>query len=58
MKIFGKVEKNDVVDIVCDICGVSTKIEFGDFEYAQFSATWGYGSSKAKKESNPSLFKR
>lgn len=46
MKILGKVEKNDVADIVCDICGVSTKTEFGDFEYARFSATWGYGSSK------------
>ncbi len=46
MEILDKVEITDVVDIVCDICGVSTKTEFGDFEYARFSANWGYASSK------------
>jgi hypothetical protein len=46
MKIVGKIEKEDVVDIICDICGKSTKTEFSDYEYAELSATWGYSSSK------------
>lgn len=46
MKITGKIEKEDVIDIVCDVCGESTKTEYGGYEYAQLSATWGYSSSK------------
>ncbi len=46
MKVMGKIEKEDVVDIICDICGKSTKTELDDYEYAELSATWGYSSSK------------
>jgi hypothetical protein len=46
MKILGKIEKEDVVDIICDICGKSVKTEFDDYEYALLSARWGYSSSK------------
>ncbi|WP_291321643.1 hypothetical protein [Desulfonatronospira sp.] len=46
MKIAGKIEKTAIVDIVCDICGVSTKTEFGDFEFAELSACWGYSTAK------------
>jgi len=46
MKIIGITEKEDLIDIVCDICGKSTKTEFNDYEYAELSARWGYSSSK------------
>ena len=46
MKLIGMTEKEDLIDIVCDICGMSTKTEFGDYEYAELSARWGYSSSK------------
>jgi len=42
MKIIGKIEKEDVIDIICDICGRSTKTELADYEYAELSARWGY----------------
>ena len=46
MKIIGITKKEDLLDIVCDICGKSTKTEFGNYEYAELSARWGYSSSK------------
>jgi len=46
MKISGKIEKEDIIDIICDICNRSTRTEFGDYEYAELSARWGYSSSK------------
>ena len=46
MKILGRVEREELIDILCDICGVSTKTECGDYEYAELSARWGYSSSK------------
>ena len=46
MKIIGITEKEDLIDIICDICGKSTKTEFDDYEYAELSARWGYSSSK------------
>ena len=38
MKLIGMTEKEDLIDSVCDICGMSTKTEFGDYEYAELSA--------------------
>ena len=46
MKVIGITEKEDLIDIICDICGKSTKTEFGDYEYAELSARWGYSSSR------------
>ena len=46
MKVLVRVEKEDLIDVVCDICGISTKTELGDYEYAELSARWGYPSSK------------
>ena len=46
MKIIGKIEMEDIVDIKCDICNLSTRDEFGGFEYAELSARWSYPSSK------------
>lgn len=34
-----------VVDITCDICGRSTKTDYG-FEFARITAHWGYMSNK------------
>ncbi len=50
MKIIGKRKRDDVVDILCDICGMSARTEYGDFEYAQLAATWGYASTKDGEE--------
>ncbi len=46
MKILGRIESEDLIDIVCDVCGRSTKTELGDYEYAELSAHWGYSLSK------------
>lgn len=33
-----------VVDILCDTCGCSTKIDLGSNEFGTLSASFGYGS--------------
>ncbi|MGU5640202.1 hypothetical protein [Aeromonas caviae] len=35
-----------VVDVLCDICGDSTTRYEDIHEYATLAATWGYGSTK------------
>lgn len=39
-------EVEEVSDILCDICGTSTKVaEYADYEYAYLAADFGYGTS-------------
>ncbi|MBC8978784.1 hypothetical protein IAI52_00855 [Pseudomonas lurida] len=45
MKIIGKAEIEAVVDVVCDACTSSTRINTGVNEYGVLRARWGYGSS-------------
>jgi hypothetical protein len=39
------VEREVVVDVLCDRCRKSTKTE-GGLQYAKLEALWGYGSGK------------
>lgn len=39
--------KTDVlIDIICDHCGGSCMVEFGNYEFMKLDASWGYGSKK------------
>ena len=38
------VPTEQIVDILCDACGCSTKTNFGTNEYGSLSADFGYGS--------------
>jgi hypothetical protein len=35
-----------VIDVICDVCGVSCRTPLDDYEYATLNATWGYHSRK------------
>ncbi|WP_406833972.1 hypothetical protein [Pseudomonas asiatica] len=39
MKITGRVEKEAVVDVSCDVCGSSTRF----LQYGMLQAHWGFG---------------
>lgn len=45
-----QIEEDILIDILCDSCGKSCKVESsfsgGLYEFAQFIAGWGYGSRK------------
>ena len=38
-----QVEQEEVVDVMCDVCGESTMKEFAH-EFAKLEVTWGFGS--------------
>lgn len=44
MKITGPVEVESVIDVKCDVCGTSTRIEEGGYQFATLQAHWGYGT--------------
>ena len=44
MLVKGIVPTEQVVDILCDACGRSTKTDVGTNEYGTLSADFGYGS--------------
>jgi hypothetical protein len=44
MKLTGKVEIEAVMDVVCDVCLLSTQVTNGGFQFATLQAHWGYGT--------------
>ncbi len=41
------IKSQEVIDIICDLCGESCLDELGiNFEYATLKSNWGYGSNK------------
>lgn len=44
MKITGRVETEAVIDVRCDVCGCSARLESGNLEYGMLYAHWGYGA--------------
>lgn len=44
MKITGKVEIESVMEVVCDICQLSTRVTSGRFQFPPLKAHWGYGT--------------
>jgi hypothetical protein len=44
MKITGPVEVESVIDVKCDVCGTSTRIEESGYQFGTLQAHWGYGT--------------
>ncbi|WP_100634205.1 hypothetical protein [Pseudomonas qingdaonensis] len=44
MKITGRVETEAVVNVSCDVCGSSTRLETGSLQYGVLHAHWGFGA--------------
>ncbi|MGZ0895843.1 hypothetical protein [Pseudomonas putida] len=44
MKITGRVEIEAITDVTCDVCGSSTRMAAGSYQYGTLQAHWGYGS--------------
>lgn len=44
MKVIGLVEIESVVDVTCDVCGASTQMDEGGYQYGTLQAHWGYGT--------------
>lgn len=44
MKITRLVEIECITDIMCDVCGNSTRLAAGSYQYGTLQARWGYGS--------------
>lgn len=44
MKITRKVEIESVIDVVCDVCQLSTRVTSGGLQFATLQAHWGYGT--------------
>lgn len=44
MNITGKVEIESVIDVVCDVCQLSTRAASGQLQFATLQAHWGYGT--------------
>lgn len=45
MKITQAVEPDVVIDVVCDVCGVSTRNGEGELQFGTMHASWGKGSA-------------
>ena len=43
MKIIGVVEVEIIVDLRCDVCGISTLIEASEYLFGTLQAHWRYG---------------
>jgi len=44
VKITGRVEIEAITDVTCDVCGSSTRMAAGSYQYGTLQAHWGYGS--------------
>ena len=45
MKITGRVEVETVIDVVCDVCRCSTRLDTGGNQFGALQAHWGYGTA-------------
>ncbi|MEH8127900.1 hypothetical protein [Aeromonas veronii] len=50
MKVEAIVPTTQVVDILCDVCGVSTTKSLGTQEFGTLEACWGYGAYSGEVE--------
>ena len=44
MKITDLVEVEAFTDVTCDVCGCSTRMTVGSYQYGTLQARWGYES--------------
>jgi hypothetical protein len=45
MKIKGLVQTESVSDVLCDVCGDSTRVEGYGLQFGALRASWGFGSA-------------
>lgn len=45
MKTMGMTEVETVIDIRCDVCSASTKVDVGGLQFGTLQAHWGYGTT-------------
>ena len=45
MKITATEQTESVSDVLCDVCGESTRVEGSGLQFGTFRASWGYGSA-------------
>ena len=45
MKITTKEQAESVSDVLCDVCGDSTRVEGYGLQFGTLRASWGYGSA-------------
>ena len=50
MKVTQAGESDVVVDVVCDVCGMSTRDGEGEPQYGTMHAAWGKGSAHCGQE--------
>lgn len=50
MKVTSETAQGTVTDVVCDMCGVSTRIEGGELQFGTMHAKWGEGSAHSGEE--------
>ncbi|MBD8237843.1 MULTISPECIES: hypothetical protein [Pseudomonas] len=45
MKTIGRVEVETFIDVRCDVCDASTRVDTGGLQFGSLQAKWGFGSS-------------
>lgn len=45
MKVFSETDPGTVTDVICDMCGESTRVAAGELQFGMMHASWGEGSS-------------
>ncbi|WLH84330.1 hypothetical protein [Pseudomonas sp. FP2338] len=45
MKIIGRVEVETVIDVRCDVCNASTRVDTGGLQFGSLQAKWGFGAN-------------
>ncbi|MGO3986489.1 hypothetical protein ABI582_19170 [Pseudomonas sp. SAS7] len=50
MKVTSETDPGLVTDIICDMCGDSTRVAAGELQFGTMHASWGEGSSHCGEE--------
>jgi len=45
MKVVSETDPSTVTDVICDMCGDSTRAEAGELQFGTMHASWGEGAS-------------
>lgn len=50
MKVISETDPGTVKDVICDMCGESTRVAAGELQFGTMHAFWGQGSSHRGEE--------
>lgn len=50
MKVVSETDPDTVTDVICDMCGESTRVAVGELQFGTMHAAWGEGSSHSGEE--------